>query len=513
MALEHQRLTAELERRAAELAEANAAKDHFLAVLSHELRTPLTPVVMGISLLQDRQDLDPKIHETLEMVRNNVKMEARLIDDLLDVTRIARGKIELSRSPVDLCMVIQRAVEVCKPDIEARRLHFGVELGAAGPYWVEGDESRLEQVFWNLLKNAIKFTPNGGCVGIRCRPSDNHVLVEVNDSGIGIEPEALSRIFDAFEQAEQSITRQFGGLGLGLAISKALVELHGGEIQAHSKGRDKGSTFSIRLPLSAPAGQSLVPNAAVLPVMHATRPLHILLVEDHGITAQMIRMVLAEKGHTVETAGDVSTALRLADRHTFDLLLSDLGLPDASGHDLMRELRMRGHKFPGIALSGYGQEDDVHRSYQAGFAAHLTKPASREAVTEAVASVAAGNGHAMPDSSTTDHADVPVFDADAALKRCFGKREMLQEMVKVFPTESTELLRQMRAGLANGDIAETGRAAHRLRGTVVFLGAQPASDAALKAEQAAKAGDVVAVANAIIELEKQVELLKKTLIS
>ena len=245
--------SAEQAKAAAE--QANRAKDHFLAVLSHELRTPLTPVVMGLSMLQDRPDLDPAVRETLEMVRRNVEMEARLIDDLLDVSRIARGKIELSRSAVELCTIIQRAVEVCKPDIEARRLNFGVDLGPAAPYWVEADVPRLQQVFWNLLKNAIKFTPHGGCVGIRCRPSGEHVVVEVNDSGIGIEPEALSRIFNAFEQAERSITQQFGGLGLGLAISKALVEMHGGQIEAYSEGRDKGATFRVRLPLAAPAGQ------------------------------------------------------------------------------------------------------------------------------------------------------------------------------------------------------------------------------------------------------------------
>ena len=242
--------SAEQAKAAAE--QANRAKDHFLAVLSHELRTPLTPVVMGLSMLQDRPDLDPTVRETLEMVRRNVEMEARLIDDLLDVSRIARGKIELSRSAVELCTIIQRAVEVCKPDIEARRLHFGVDLGPAAPYWVEADVPRLQQVFWNLLKNAIKFTPHGGCVGIRCRPNEEHVVVEVNDSGIGIEPEALSRIFNAFEQAERSITQQFGGLGLGLAISKALVEMHGGQIEAHSEGRDKGATFRVRLPLAGP---------------------------------------------------------------------------------------------------------------------------------------------------------------------------------------------------------------------------------------------------------------------
>jgi two-component system, chemotaxis family, CheB/CheR fusion protein len=341
--------SAEQAKAAAE--QANRTKDHFLAVLSHELRTPLTPVVMGVSMLQDRPDLDPSMRETLEMVRRNVEMEARLIDDLLDVTRIARGKIELHRHPVELCTVIHRAIEVCKPDIEARRLHFGVDLGLAAPYWVEADVARLQQVFWNLLKNAIKFTPHGGCVGIRCRPDNDHVSVEVNDSGIGMEPEALPRVFNAFEQVERSITRQFGGLGLGLAISKALVEMHGGKIEAHSEGRDKGATFRVWLPLTARAGQPETPMPAA-PPRRVVRPLRILLVEDHGVTAKMMKMVLTAEGHTVETAGDVATGLELADQQAFDLLLSDLGLPDGSGHDLMRGPRSRGHKFPGIALSG-----------------------------------------------------------------------------------------------------------------------------------------------------------------
>ena len=213
--------------------------------------------------------------------------------------------------------------------------------------------------------------------------------MEVHDSGIGIDPGWLARIFNAFEQVEQSSTRKFGGLGLGLAISKALVEMQGGTISAHSEGKDQGTTFRIRLPLCAPASQPEAPPPAA-PPQHAIRRLRILLVEDHGVTAKMMRMVLATEGHTVETAGDVATAIELADQHRFDLLVSDLGLPDASGHDLMCGLRGRGHKFPGIALSGYGQEEDIQRSHDAGFAAHLTKPASREALVEAVAAVTDG---------------------------------------------------------------------------------------------------------------------------
>jgi PAS domain S-box-containing protein len=377
------------ERAKAGAEQANRAKDHFLAVLSHELRTPLTPVVMGVSLLQDRRDLDPAARETLEMIGRNVEMEAMLIDDLLDVSRIARGKVELHKKPVELCTAIQQAVQVCQPDIEARRLHFSIDLGPAAPYWVDADVSRLEQVFWNLLKNAIKFTPHDGYVGIRCWPSEECVVAEVTDSGIGMEPEAVTRVFNAFEQAERSITRQFGGLGLGLAISKALVELHGGRIEAHSEGRDKGATFRIHLPLTSPAGQPEAP-APPAPQRRAVRPLRILLVEDHGVTAKMMKMVLASEGHSVETAGDLSTALEMANRSGFDLLMADLGLPDGSGHDLLRQLRQRGFRFPGIALSGYGQEEDVQRSYEAGFAAHLTKPASREAVVKAIAAVVRG---------------------------------------------------------------------------------------------------------------------------
>jgi signal transduction histidine kinase/ActR/RegA family two-component response regulator len=391
MALEHQRLSDELSRRALELAEANSAKDHFMAVLSHELRTPLMPVVMGLSMLQDRKDLDARMRETLEMVRRNAEMEARLIDDLLDVTRIARGKIELNRKNVDLRTIIDRAIEVCMPDIEARQLHFGVDFEESEVFFIDADVSRLQQVIWNLLKNAVKFTPKGGCVGIHCYRDNEQVAVEVNDSGIGIEPDSLHRIFNAFEQAGRSITRQFGGLGLGLAISKAIVEMHGGKIEAESRGRNKGATFRLRLPLSKTVNEPFSDMPAKAE-NHFIRPLRILLVEDHGITAQMIKTVLAEKGHEVQIAGDISTAFELATTNKFDLILSDLGLPDGSGHELMLKLRSQGLKIPGIALSGYGQEDDIRQSHISGFAAHLIKPASREAIMEAVASVGGGNG-------------------------------------------------------------------------------------------------------------------------
>jgi PAS domain S-box-containing protein len=368
------KVSAERAKLAAE--DANRAKDHFLAVLSHELRTPLTPVLTGIALLEKEVALSDRGRRYLEVLRRNVTLEARLIDDLLDLTRIVRGRVDLDRRPVELCTVIERAVEVCRADIETRRLHFGIDWGPR-PYLIDADATRLQQVLWNLLKNAIKFTPLGGCVGVRCRRRDGDVVVEVNDSGIGIEPAALETIFDAFAQSPPSTARQFGGLGLGLAISKALVEMHGGRIAATSDGPGTGATFTIRLPLATAdtartTGTEAAPAGGPAPA--GRPPLRILLVEDHGDTSETIVSVLELEGHHVETAGDVQTALNAASRETFDVLVSDLGLPDASGLDLMRRLRATGQRLPAIALSGYGQEHDVKASRDAGFHMHLVKP-------------------------------------------------------------------------------------------------------------------------------------------
>ncbi len=384
------------ERAKAAAEDASKAKDHFLAVLSHELRTPLTPVLASISMLQKNPVLDEHVGGQLEMARRNVELEARLIDDLLDLTRIARGKVELDKHPVELSTVIQRAVDVCRPDLEARGLHLGVDLGNAR-WVVEADIARLQQVFWNLLRNAIKFTPHDGCVGVKCHPQNGSVLVEVTDSGVGIEPQALPRIFDAFAQADRGITRQFGGLGLGLAICKSLIEMHGGNIEAHSEGKNKGATFVVRLPVVTDA---MYEEAVVAPSGQAAEtpsgkyhPLRVFVVEDHGDTAEMLRLMLESEGHEVCTAGDVASALETIDGDDYDLLLSDLGLPDGSGLDLIRELRARGNRVPAIALSGYGQEQDLQLSHQAGFSAHVIKPVDYDQLMAAVAKVSGKPEH------------------------------------------------------------------------------------------------------------------------
>jgi PAS domain S-box-containing protein len=371
------------ERAKAEAEKANQAKDHFLAVLSHELRTPLTPVLAAVQLLQRRGALGNEIRTPLDIIQRNVQLQARLIDDLLDLTRIAQGKLELDLKPIDVGTVIERAVEITKPDIDARRLEFGVTLRDA-PLRVRADASRLQQVIWNLLTNAVKFTPEGGCVGLRCERRGERVVIEVSDSGIGIEPEAANKIFDAFEQGGRAVTRQFGGLGLGLAIAKRLVEMHEGTISVHSEGRNRGALFRVELPVSG-----AVPDAgrqtSATPVVAGLK--RILLVEDNGDTAATMKLLLEVFGYQVETTGAVKQALKAMESANFDLLVSDLGLPDGSGTELMQELRRRGHAIKGIALSGYGQPEDIRRSKEAGFSAHLIKPVDAEVLMETIAAM------------------------------------------------------------------------------------------------------------------------------
>ena len=239
-------------RQAAEAA--SKAKDHFVAVLSHELRTPLAPITIALGTLLRRKDLPPPVQRAHEMILRNVQLEAHFIDDLLDLTRIERGKMEVARVPMDLHEAIGRAIEISSPDIEAKHQELGVALDAAD-HRVNGDFARLQQALWNLLKNASKFTPPGGSLHLRSYNEAGRIVIEVTDSGIGMEADAVTRIFNPFEQANPSIIREFGGLGLGLAIAKATVDAHEGTLQASSPGRHRGATFAMRLPLFAPTQQ------------------------------------------------------------------------------------------------------------------------------------------------------------------------------------------------------------------------------------------------------------------
>ncbi len=394
----------ELKRARDEAVAASRAKDDFLAALSHELRTPLNPVLLLASDAVTNVDLPPAIRADFDLILKNVNLEARLIDDLLDLTRITRGKLHLDQRVCTLHTILQDALSTVKADIEEKNLQLTVDFSATRSR-VRGDSVRLQQVFWNILKNAVKFTPVGGKVSLTTTQTGNGGIVrlEITDTGIGMTPDEISRVFLAFSQGDHATSsgaHRFGGLGLGLAISKMLVDLHGGEISAFSAGRDQGSTFRVDLPLAvigvgsetAPIKPESAPTQTPFPFV-ATKTEsgarhRILLVEDHAPTRTMLQHLLKQRSFEVVTDESAGGALTLARAGAFDLIVSDVGLPDRSGYDLMAELRSLYPNLPGIALSGYGMEDDLARSRAAGFSAHLVKPVTIGLLEDAIATVA-----------------------------------------------------------------------------------------------------------------------------
>jgi signal transduction histidine kinase/ligand-binding sensor domain-containing protein/ActR/RegA family two-component response regulator len=408
------------EARAAQQAaeQANRAKDRFLAVLSHELRTPLTPVLLAVNSLVDAVNLAPEVREHLEMIGRNIELEAHLVDDLLDISRIERGQLSLQFARVDVHAVIARVLEVCSALVSQAGLEVVEDL-AAEEHYAQADLARLMQLFWNLIRNAAKFTPPGGLLTIRSynadtgplgtgvdsRSAESRVLgpevgpepggrllvVEVHDTGIGIEPELLDRIFDPFEQGGEEPRRR-GGLGLGLAIGRAVAEAHRGRLTASSPGKGQGATFRLELmTASAPAPSQASAPRPDEPTACTPRPrpaaLRILLVEDNADTLRYLGLSLRRRGYQVATAASLAAAREAATGGDFDLLISDIELTDGSGLELMRELQPRG--IPGIAFSGYGSADDLRESRAAGFASHLVKPVLDDVLDETICRVAA----------------------------------------------------------------------------------------------------------------------------
>jgi signal transduction histidine kinase/CheY-like chemotaxis protein len=373
-----------------ELIGANAAKDQFLALLSHELRSPLAPVIAMVGELEAEAPDSQSVREALEVVRRNVELEARLIDDLLDVTRISKGKLQLSFETISVHQILQRAYEICREEIEAKKLEVEFQLGAVHTY-VEGDPARLQQVFWNLIKNSVKFTPEKGQITIATlNPVPDKIEARIIDTGIGVEHETIDKIFNAFEQGQADITRRFGGLGLGLTISKALIDAHGGKIHVQSPGKDQGSTFSVELntvpaPVG-PDGDGQDQPQGREPKPFVARHRRVLLVDDHHDTCIGMKRMLERHGYQITVAHTAQQAVEKVRTEQFDLLISDIGLPDRSGYDLMREVRLN-NDLPGIALSGFGSEQDVNEAREAGFSEHLTKPVNFERLEKTIQSV------------------------------------------------------------------------------------------------------------------------------
>src|ERR1700738_4060711 len=351
---------------------AHKANNDFLAALSHELRTPLTPALAAADYLADHADEMPSdLNEEVDTIQRNVQLQARLIEDLLDLTRAVRGKLELHFDRVDAHALVRDALGIAQADIISKKLKIATALDAKkNDIWA--DPVRIQQVFWNLINNAVKFTAPGGKIDIRTsNDAHNHFEFEITDNGIGIDAAKLDLLFKPFEQGGADLTRRFGGLGLGLAISKHLVDLHDGEISVHSRGRSCGATFKLKFAVMAKkVGASGV--ASRLPHKR-DKSLRILLVEDHGDTRRTLARLLSHFGHQISVADSIRSALEILRSKTLDVVLSDIGLPDGSGYEVIAQAK-RKQSVKGVALTGFGTDEDIRRGKEAGFDFHLTKP-------------------------------------------------------------------------------------------------------------------------------------------
>ena len=362
-------LEQEVRARLAQLSEVDRHKDEFLAMLGHELRNPLAAIRTLAQLMRrtERQD-DPKYQERCEMLSRQVQQMARLVDDLLDASRITQGKITLQRVPLQFMAVIAQAIEACRPTVNARGHRLTVTMPEE-PIRILGDLTRLVQVFSNILNNAAKYTPKGGHIHVSAQPRGGGVELRVRDNGVGIAPDLLPRVFDLFSQADQTLERSEGGLGIGLALVQRIVELHEGEVQAFSEGAGAGSEFVVRLPMLAEE----IPEATVTPAPRPVRPKRILVVDDNRDAAESLAELLSLDGHAVSTAFDGHEALRAIEANPPEVVLLDIGLPGMNGYELAHRLREVGVARL-VALTGYGQPEDRERALRAGFHHHLVKP-------------------------------------------------------------------------------------------------------------------------------------------
>ena len=383
---ERRRAEAAIEQQRAAVEAANLTKDNFLAMLSHELRTPLTPVLAALDALKTESTPPDELKATLAMMRRNIELESQLIDDLLDLTRITKDKLQLQFEPVDAHQAIANVVEICASEAKAKQLQVRLEF-RAGDFHIMADPAKFQQIIWNLVKNAIKFTGESGAITISSENFLPNILtIGVTDTGVGIEPEIMQRIFNPFEQGERSFQRRFGGLGLGLTISKSLAQAHGASLIAKSEGRDRGATFLLTIKT---VGLEKTPSrSAAAPAQTSRSSVRILLVDDHPDTCAALERLLTLRGHQVVAAHSMRAALEAAENNHFDLLISDVGLPDGNGMELLRNLHAK-FDLRGIAISGFGMDTDIGKSLEAGFSAHLVKPVKLEKLEATIARVLA----------------------------------------------------------------------------------------------------------------------------
>ena len=371
------------DRKLAEIAlrVADRRKDEFLATLSHELRNPLAPIRTALDVMQLGRHDPAVVDKARATMDRQLTHLVRLTDDLLDVARVARNIVELRRSRIDLRAVLQSAVETTRPMIDAHAQHLQVTLPYS-PLWLEADFTRLAQVFANLLNNASKYTLRGGSIRVTAESTNGYATVTVEDTGVGIPPEMLPRIFDMFTQLQGHRDRTHGGLGIGLTLARRLVELHGGTIEATSEGPGRGSRFEVTLPtlvaVEAGEAQPATDPAAQLP------PCRVLVADDNPDASEMMRLLLGFKGHEVRVAGDGIKAVELAQSFEPHIAFIDIGMPRMDGYEAARRIRALGRRVVLVALTGWGQDEDKQRSLEAGFDHHLTKPPDRDALDKLI---------------------------------------------------------------------------------------------------------------------------------
>jgi signal transduction histidine kinase/CheY-like chemotaxis protein len=384
----------------ADAEQANRTKDEFLATLSHELRTPLSAILGWSHLVRTGKLDEPQLSRAFETIERNARSQSQLIDDLLDVSRIITGKLQIEPRPVNLCAIVDDVLEGVRPAIEAKNIQIETGLEAAGSF-VAGDANRLQQVFWNLLSNAIKFTPESGYVRVKVSQVGTEVLVSVSDSGIGIASEFLPHIFDRFRQADGSTTRVHGGLGLGLSIVKHLVQLHAGQVTVESGGQNQGATFIVSLPLASnvPAdeienGSAAKPEGEGLPASfsHLLEGVRILVVDDEEDSRDLVSAILTRCGGKVKSCKSAAEALKTFRAWKPDILVSDIGMPIEDGYTLIQKLRKQrlklAREIPAIALTAYATDDDRARVLSAGFQVHIAKPIEPETLVKSIADAA-----------------------------------------------------------------------------------------------------------------------------
>jgi signal transduction histidine kinase/ActR/RegA family two-component response regulator len=390
----------------------SALKDEFLATLSHELRTPLNAILGWASMLGRGGKDEETLKRGLETIERNARAQGQLIDDLLDMSRIISGTLRLDVQRLAPDRIVEAALGTVHPAAVAKRIDLRVDLAKRPDEkrdQVLGDPGRLQQVMWNLLSNAVKFTPTGGMVQVILGRDAQDVVIRVIDSGIGIEADFLPYVFDRFRQQDASITRKHGGLGLGLSIARQLVELHGGTIAVSSAGPHAGTTFTVRLPLAEPEATAKAPQPEPVVSSQAVAQgdlagVKVLLVDDADDTLDVLQQILRHSGATIMAASSAGTALALLEREQPDVIVSDIGMPDVDGFELMRRIRRRaasaGGSIPAIALTAFTRQDDRHKAMQAGFNDYLAKPVEPGSLVAHIAQAVGQRGAAETEAST-----------------------------------------------------------------------------------------------------------------